>query len=511
MSVEPLPEPSPPASNSQNDSLAPGGKPPPLRIGLRSRLITLLLFCLALGALVTRNQGPSVRQAFRTLTQPKTSEHSQHVLRTQPTSYGERNTNPQWALLGKLAVGGTVLLADAGWTSESQQLASRLLDNLPEDPNALRRALVIAGHLGQRDLARVFQRRLQALPNLSAAEQFKNRTLTRLYGVELPQALNAFQLKIVREEMGWLSQMVEVDSQALTDPQAGRQAREALHRDCVRATGGLLIFFTGFLTAFLSGVVLLIAYALLLTARRIEMRGAGQSPVGAEGAWVGFETFTGYLCWMALVMLAGQAFNTWGLGVLLGPWFWLATCALAPLVAFWPRLRGALPGLTGQLAGLHRGQGWVTESLLGLAGYVAALPLVVIAFYGYHILTRVLGLDPDSAGHPYVPELLGASSPLQAGVLFLMAVGVAPMVEELFFRGIFYGALRQAWGAIPAACAVSFVFALLHPQGVLGIPLLFTLGLVFSALREWRGSLIAPVVAHALVNGVTSLLLLIAR
>jgi membrane protease YdiL (CAAX protease family) len=475
--------------------------------------MTLLLFFIALGTLATRNQGPSVRQAFQTLTQSHASGRPQSALRTQPMSYGERNTNPQWALLGKLAVGGTILLAEAGWTSESLQLASRLLDNLPDDPGALRRALVIAGHLKQHDLNLAFRKRLQVLPGDSSSEQFKNRILIRLYGAEPPQLPNAFQLSALREDLGWLSRMVEVDALALTDREAGRQAREALHRDCVRATYGLLAFFACFLAAFLSGVVLLIAYALLLTARRLEMRGTGgqHGQNNPDVAWIGFETFTGYLCWITLVMLAGQALSAWGLGEILGPWFWLATSALAPLVAFWPRIRNTPVGLMGRLAGLCRGQGWVVESLLGLAGYVAAIPLVVIASYGYHILIRVLGIDPESAGHPYVPELLGAASAWEVGVLFLMAVGIAPVVEELFFRGILYGALRQAWGAVPAACGVSLIFALLHPQGLLAIPLLFTLGLVLAALREWRGSLVAPIVAHALVNGVTSFLLLIAR
>jgi len=509
MSIEPLSEPSSRTSDSRNIPFAPEGAAPSLRVGRRSKIVTLLLFGLALGALVVRNQGPSVRQAFRTLT----SGHVQTAtLRTQPTSYGERATNPQWALLGKLAVGGTVLLADAGWTSESQQMAGRLLENLPDDPGSLRRALIIAGHLKQRSLQETFRRRLLAVSFHSTGEQFKNRIVIQLYGTEPPQAPNAFQLGTLREDLGWLSRMVEADTLLLTDPEAGRQARETLHRDCVRASYGLLVFFAGFLAAFLSGVVLLIAYALLLTAQRLEMRGGAHSDPTEPGVvWIGFETFTAYLSWMALVMLTGQALSAWGLGGVLGPWFWLATSALAPLVAFWPRLRGAAAGWTGRLAGLHRGQGWVVESLLGLAGYVAAIPLIVIAFYGYHILTRVLGIDPESAGHPYVPELLGASSALQVGVLFLMAVGIAPMVEELLFRGIFYGALRRAWGPVPAACVVSFVFALLHPQGLLGLPLLFTLGLVFAMLREWRGSLVAPVVAHALVNGVTSLLLLIAR
>lgn len=37
--------------------------------------------------------------------------------------------------------------------------------------------------------------------------------------------------------------------------------------------------------------------------------------------------------------------------------------------------------------------------------------------------------------------------------------------------------------------------------------MLGTLAMVFAALREWRGSLIAPIAAHALNNGVMVLLM----
>jgi membrane protease YdiL (CAAX protease family) len=47
------------------------------------------------------------------------------------------------------------------------------------------------------------------------------------------------------------------------------------------------------------------------------------------------------------------------------------------------------------------------------------------------------------------------------------------------------------------------LFAAIHPQGWVGIPVLATIALVLATLREWRGSIVAPVVAHACVNGVT--------
>ena len=46
-----------------------------------------------------------------------------------------------------------------------------------------------------------------------------------------------------------------------------------------------------------------------------------------------------------------------------------------------------------------------------------------------------------------------------------------------------------------------FIFAVIHPQGLLAVPALTAMGFGFALLREWRDSLIAPMVAHALNNG----------
>ena len=57
--------------------------------------------------------------------------------------------------------------------------------------------------------------------------------------------------------------------------------------------------------------------------------------------------------------------------------------------------------------------------------------------------------------------------------------------------------------------ALCVIFAAIHPQGGVGIPMLTTIALAFAALREWRGSIIAPMVCHACVNGVTVTMLVL--
>jgi membrane protease YdiL (CAAX protease family) len=55
----------------------------------------------------------------------------------------------------------------------------------------------------------------------------------------------------------------------------------------------------------------------------------------------------------------------------------------------------------------------------------------------------------------------------------------------------------------------SLLFAVIHPQGALGVPVLAAVAIVLALLREWRASLIAPIVTHMIVNGVTTTLVLL--
>ena len=56
---------------------------------------------------------------------------------------------------------------------------------------------------------------------------------------------------------------------------------------------------------------------------------------------------------------------------------------------------------------------------------------------------------------------------------------------------------------------VALLFAAIHPQGWVGVPVLTGIAMSFAFIREWRGSIVAPVVAHALNNGAVTLLLVL--
>ncbi len=90
---------------------------------------------------------------------------------------------------------------------------------------------------------------------------------------------------------------------------------------------------------------------------------------------------------------------------------------------------------------------------------------------------------------------------LEFGMLSFFAVVVAPVVEELTYRGLLYLPLRSRLGRVWAAVVVSVLFAAIH-QNVAAAGHLFILGLVFTELMEVTGSMLTPMLAHACHNGI---------
>lgn len=98
--------------------------------------------------------------------------------------------------------------------------------------------------------------------------------------------------------------------------------------------------------------------------------------------------------------------------------------------------------------------------------------------------------------------LLWIRAPLPAGfergLYFLVGGLIAPIWEELFFRGVLYGYLRR-WGVLLALIATTVVFVLLH--SVQGFPLAQLVGgIVFALAYETSGKLLVPITIHTLGN-----------
>jgi membrane protease YdiL (CAAX protease family) len=193
--------------------------------------------------------------------------------------------------------------------------------------------------------------------------------------------------------------------------------------------------------------------------------------------------------------------------------------ALVSLVALgWPRVRGIPWRQVRADIGLTAGDRPALEPLCGLAAYGISLPLLAVGFLATLFLTMLERALTGGAGDSGFEPLTGPSHPIVLFLahgdvwakvqVFLLGCVVAPVVEETMFRGVLYRNLREAtgrlgrgWSFFFSATLVSFLFAAVHPQGLVAIPVLMSLAYAFSIAREWRGTLVPGMVAHAVNNG----------
>lgn len=151
-----------------------------------------------------------------------------------------------------------------------------------------------------------------------------------------------------------------------------------------------------------------------------------------------------------------------------------------------------------QALGLSRG-GARPMLTAGLAAYAGAYPLVFVSSLVYQGILSSRGCPPQLQD---VVLLLTGDHPLWLQVyLVVLAVGVAPFVEELVFRGIFLPLLCRRFGAGAGVFGVSLLFAIIHFHVPSIVPL-FVIAVGFSLAYIYTGSLWAPVAMHALFNGV---------
>jgi len=167
--------------------------------------------------------------------------------------------------------------------------------------------------------------------------------------------------------------------------------------------------------------------------------------------------------------------------------------------------------------GLVRGWGGRVESigltardlgrniLWGIVGYCALLPLVAAASLIWSALSLRVFRGVQTPVHPVVPMVLAGNTVVFA-VVFVLGTVVAPFFEEIFFRGLLYNALRERIGVTAGVIVSAAAFAIVHPFPAGFLPV-FAIGCVLALLLQVRRSLVPPMVAHGLNNGVTFLVI----
>jgi membrane protease YdiL (CAAX protease family) len=147
-------------------------------------------------------------------------------------------------------------------------------------------------------------------------------------------------------------------------------------------------------------------------------------------------------------------------------------------------------------------------------GFVAGLILYpVIAFVvGLPLTILFSALSGEDATTPdqLPPHLTGAA--VVASVI--LAVLIAPVVEETYFRGILFRSIRDRHGFWPGALISGVLFGLVHwvpspwQDAVLLQTIMVFTGIALAWIYERRGSLLANVAAHMAFNAVGIVLIL---
>ncbi len=206
----------------------------------------------------------------------------------------------------------------------------------------------------------------------------------------------------------------------------------------------------------------------------------------AEVPWTPRDVVLGFLLWLGFLLLE------------------LAVIILLGTAPQWLKSTGALLSEVGLIVpvwvfGVR--QYAVPWRRLGLGGFRWQLLLMgcggLLLFYGFNCCySLLLALFSLQVQPGLVPAM---SDPSRAIPLLLIAVLLAPTVEEIFFRGFMYAGLRSAIGPVWAALASAGAFSLAHLTPTAIVPF-FLVGLFFAFLYEKGGSIWPSAIIHTLIN-----------
>jgi len=135
-----------------------------------------------------------------------------------------------------------------------------------------------------------------------------------------------------------------------------------------------------------------------------------------------------------------------------------------------------------------------------------ALGWTAVGVVSFYFVSALYGaLVHVDAEQDTVRSLGGEDGAFGLIVAGLMVIMVAPVVEEIFFRGFFYRALRTRLSIWIAAALDGLLFGLIHysgdgVEGLLILPPLALLGFIFCLVYERTGSLFTVIGMHALNN-----------
>jgi len=134
------------------------------------------------------------------------------------------------------------------------------------------------------------------------------------------------------------------------------------------------------------------------------------------------------------------------------------------------------------------------RALLALAAAYPVLMLVQAMVYG--------AWGGDLRPQEVVQFLQEAEAPRDRWAVVVMAVVIAPVAEEVIFRGYLYPVGKRSTGPFLSLGVSSLLFAALHGHAA-SVPALFALAVCLGLAYEKTGTLLVPMIMHAVFNAVS--------
>jgi len=232
-------------------------------------------------------------------------------------------------------------------------------------------------------------------------------------------------------------------------------------------------------------------YVYLSLYRQVAVRGSGAAAFGEKQLGFPEAIVAGLLVgWFALNMLAAAkvqnaVFQTRDL-LLTGGFSIAVVVSLTTLL----KLRGFSVLSLGGFSRLGFGRILSTAAVLLFAAY----PLIFVAD---GISRWLLGEGSD---RQQIVEMFTSSQTLQQRVLIIvLAITIAPFVEEFIFRFFLYGVLKRYLGRGLGLILNALLFGAVHVH-LPSLGPLFVLGGCFTLAYEWSGSILVSMTMHALFN-----------
>jgi membrane protease YdiL (CAAX protease family) len=392
----------------------------------------------------------------------------------------------QFQIMGKYFVGIKHLF---GQRPLPKKISEQLEQNFSKfkDANKSPSRIPILVELSGREAARLELKRI-AEDSMAAGKVRDLPIFQKLYS-EGAGSLDA-QQRLALKRYGWIGKLALSQNKPDSDPE-----RKLVLQSAVRMVILMVLLMLGIVIAIGAGMILL-TIAIVLWKKGKLTSHLTLPAIPANALLESFAIYlTGFLALPALIQKLFPGFRSGAI--------FLALAAVI-IALLWPRFLGSEWKNYREALGWHRGRGIFREVGAGIAGYITGLPLLLGAAFLVMSLSRYAGKIPV---HPIVNEV--SQGPIYMLIWGMLACIWAPIIEETLFRGVLFGHFRRHCRWVASGIITGLIFAIIHPQGWIALPALAVIGFNLSAIREWRGSLIASISAHALNNGSALLLLIV--